>query len=156
MSDVNIRHSSRFALATIVSLLLVVVVTAAVIGSGRGTATFAAGTPESTAQAYLQAVADNRRSDALEFLTEDARRNCQTDSAGPFFTQRLSRVTLLHTDLNGDRADVQVAITQSFGGGLFDTDGSTVRSTLTLERTSDGWRISAGLWPFACIKRVAP
>ncbi len=146
----------RIVLGGAAVMLVALLVVALIVGATRDRARFEAGTPEATVQAFLRAVVDNRRQDATEQLTEEFRERCPASRSGQYYP-RISRVVLVNAFAEGDEATVEVAITESFGAGLFDTNESTVNATLVLARTAEGWRISEAPWPFYdCLVRVGP
>lgn len=100
-------------------------------------------TPEGTVQAWLQALADgDDRGDlvALDEACDDL------GGIGPEVGEGV-RAAVLDSRVDGDRATVDLTITEDFGGGLFD-DGYTHEERYELRRDRDGWVITGFEWPY--------
>lgn len=145
--------STRWLIATVVGVILVAVA-AVVVSSVREPAVLPEGTPEATVQRYLQAVADGDREDVLETYTPDLRRRCEGEQGPeprpPLPEERMSfDADLLEVrELDGDRADVEVRISEFSGEPPFGGGGYDHTEVLRVERVDGGWGIADASWPY--------
>ena len=123
-----------------VVVVLLVVVTLAVLALQEPT-TYDASTPEGVAQRYVQAVIDRDEDAAAGYLDDD--QACDEADLRLAYVPESIRIVLRETRIDGDGAEVDLAITQ--GGGL--GAGFTEEATLVMASTPDGWRISEPPWP---------
>lgn len=129
--------------AAVAGLLVV----AAILAGRQDVTTFGADTPEATTQTYLQAMKDRRFTSALDTFIDKLAERCGSTLGTDLYYPDIARVALLESDINGDRATVQVAITEAFEGGLLNLNENTMNETIVLTRASTGWRISEAPWP---------
>ncbi len=130
-------------------VLLVLLVVAAVAGSGRSTTDYEPGTPEAAVQDYFQALIDNRSADAFEFYSAELADNCDRpylDVSSP----RVSRVVLDTVTIDGSRATVVVRITQRWDDGPLMNDEDTFTETLSLVKQDGRWVFEQVPWPYPC------
>lgn len=129
--------------------LLVSLVVAAVVGSGRSTTDYEPGTPEAAVQDYFQALIDNRSADAFEFYSVGLADNCDRpylDVSSP----RVSRVVLDRVTIDGSQATVVVRITQRWDDGPLMNDEDTFTETLSLINEDGRWVFGQVPWPYPC------
>jgi len=129
--------------AAVAGLLVV----AAILAGRQDVTMFGPGTPEATAQTYLQAIKDRRWTAAFDTFTDKLAERCGSTPVTDLYYPDIARVALLESDINGDRATVQVAITEAIEGGLLNLNENTMNQTIVLTRSSAGWRISEAPWP---------
>lgn len=99
-------------------------------------------TPEGTVQRYLRAVVDGDHRSALEHV--DASLGCRVADFRFAWVPPSLAVRLVGTDVAGDRAEVDLALSENsgpFGAGF------EVPATLVLERHDGGWVIVETPWP---------
>ncbi len=131
------------------AMLLVLLVVAAVAGSGRSTADYEPGTPEAAVQDYFQALIDNRSADAYGFYSAELADNCDRpylDVSSP----RVSRVVLDTVTIDGSQATVVVRITQRWDDGPLMNDEDTFTETLSLINEDSRWVFDQVPWPYPC------
>ncbi len=131
------------------AVLLVLLVVAAVVGSGRSTTDYEAGTPEAAVQAYFQALIDNRSVDAYEFYSAELADNCDRPYLD-VYSPRVSRVVLDTVTIDGSRATVLVRITQRWDDGPLMSDEDTFSETLSLINEDGRWVFDQVPWPYPC------
>ena len=100
-------------------------------------------TPEGTVQAWLQSVADD---EPATDLLDDIGCGLPLDHELRF--DGALRAVVVDSTTQGDQATVEVAITETQGGGLFD-DGWTHDATYQLQRSGNGWLITGFDWPWS-------
>jgi hypothetical protein len=131
------------------AVLLVLLVVAAVVGSGRSTTDYGPGTPEAAVQDYFQALIDNRPADTFEFYSTELADSCDRpyrDVSSP----RVSRVVLDTATIDGARATVVVRITQRWDDGPLMNDEDTFTETLSLVNQDGRWVFDQVPWPYPC------
>lgn len=99
-------------------------------------------TPEGTVQAWLQSMADDEPATGL--LAEV---DCGLPPDHELRFDGALRAVVVESTTEGDRATIEVAITET-QGGLFD-DGWTYDATYELQRSGDGWLITGFDWPWS-------
>lgn len=107
----------------------------------RNPAALPPGSPEATVQAFLQSMVDDEPDTSL--LVAGA---CGTPQDSLGGEERL-RIVVDDITIDGDTAQVDLTVTETSGSGMFD-GGSGHTDAYWLERTTDGWRISAFTWPW--------
>lgn len=124
---------------------LVVALVAGVVLLRPGVAEFGAGTPEAVVQGYLEAVIDGDTRAALGHLTPELQSACRRKVRHAWVPESV-RITLAGTHIDGDRAEVDVVVTEVHPPGPL-SESYSFDETLYLERTGDGWAISSTPWP---------
>ncbi|TAK81087.1 MAG: hypothetical protein EPO16_00295 [Dehalococcoidia bacterium] len=144
-------NSTRW-LAGIGAAILLAVVAGLVITvtTGRET-TYPEGTPERVVQDYLHAVSDRDATAATSFLSPELAARCSTTYRDPIVNRSAGlRATLDRATVRGDKAEVQVRITETYGAGPFGSNESTQNVAFNLTKSDAGWRISEAAWPLYC------
>ncbi len=108
-------------------------------------------TPEGTAQGYYQAINDGDQEAALAYLDADLVQRCDQYALYYRFGNREDAsisVVILTTEIDGNKASVDVRVTENYGGEPF--GGGTYRhdETLQMERRGDRWMILGVPWPW--------
>jgi len=138
-------HSPDRALvggAIVVGVIVVAAGIAALAGSGP--TTYQPGSPEATAQAYVQAVLDDDTA-AIQSLVIDS--SCDV---GPrYFGDEPIRVTLVGTDIVGDTATVRIDVTHGTSDPIFG-GGWDENSQINLRQVDGSWAVDGDSWPFWC------
>ncbi len=130
--------------------VLVAALVAGVLLLRPGVDEFEAGTPEATVQGYLEAVLDGDQRGALSYLAPDLQAACRRQ-IGSVWVPESARVTLKGTYVDDGQAEVDVVVTEYHPPGPFESGSNAFDVTLYLDRTADGWAISAAPWPlWAC------
>ena len=129
----------------ILSAIAVLVVVALVVVFGRGAPEqLDPETPEGVVQRYSAAAIDGDEVAAAEFLTPDAREDCDRVSGE---VADSIRVTLLGTEQRDDSADVRVSIITTYGdGGPFGPSESQTDGVFDLVRQDGDWLIDRAPW----------
>ena len=150
------KIESRSVLWAVGATIAIGLVISGVLVATRSPELLGLGTPEGTAQRYLQAVFDDEPEAAEAFLSTDLRGRCldELDDAG---TNNNSRAVLLDTTTSDDSAVVKVEITRYSDPSPFETSEYSFDIKLVLSRMADGWEISEAPWPVEyCLERSQP
>jgi hypothetical protein len=138
--------------AVVVGLLVV----AAVLNATRSTPELDPATPEGVAQAFLLEVFDEDYDAAAEYFTPELADRCEAGDRF-FYGEEPGRAALVDTEIDGDRARVEVEITTTYGESPFDLSESTFEATLIMRRIDGRWLISEPVWQFfSCPEGVTP
>lgn len=132
------RRTGLVAAAAVVAVLLVVVVVA-LVARPR---TYDRGTPEGVVQAYVAAVVDGDSVAAAALLASGS--PCAATDLDTAYVAPGTRVDLVGTDVQGDRALVRVNVSVDT---LEPVPGPGETRTIRLTRTADGWRVDGIPWP---------
>lgn len=141
-------------LLVILSVIGVLVIVALAVVFSRGEPELLdESTPAGVVQRYSSAVIEGDESAALEYLTDEAQRDCEkfenasTDNV---------RVTLVSTTEREDSADVKVSIVTSYeGGGPFDSSEYETEEVFDLVKADGGWLIDRTPWPLTVCTNTA-
>ncbi len=138
------RHSRNILI--VIGAVVAVLIGVAVVLALRPPAELDPATPEGTAQGYFQAVLDDDEDLALGYLIPDLRQRCDTGEMR-YMTPNGARVVIISTEIDGADAEVEVEITESYGGGPFDAGSHSFDETLVMERHGERWLIAEIPWP---------
>lgn len=142
-----VRRGANQVLAVIVILTLGLAAVAAYLTSSQETREYTPTSPEGVVQMYLRDVIKGKNEDATVFLSQESR--CDATDLDRSWMPENVRVNLRETQIEGDRAFVEVAADIS-SGGPFD-DYYTENHTFRLARESGVWRILGIPWPmYSC------
>ena len=130
----------------IFGVLVAVLVGSAVVLALRPPPEFSPSAPEGAVQAYYQAVLDDDEDLASTYLVEDLRDRCDTGFMEHGIVSRFG-VVIVHTEVKGAEAEIEVEITETYGEGPFDAGSYTFNENLALERHDDRWLIADIKWP---------
>lgn len=138
-----------------VFVVLAIIVTLALAGSRLRS--YEEGTPEATAQAFIQALFDEDPEAAHVYLSADLQERCDPDDIDLWWVQSSDSASFEDVKINGDHADIELRLqARQYDLGLFpfdfyDWDRET---ELELDRIDDEWVITNATWPLAgCIWR---
>ena len=134
------RPSSTAIVVAVLAMLALVALV--VVASQREPVQLSLDTPEGTVQAWLQSVVDDQP--AMDLL---APTDCTSPRLGGLRTEGAVRAVVVDTRIDGDRATVELSVTEGGDTSLFD-DGWTHDATYELQRTDDGWSITGFDWPW--------
>lgn len=144
MDGEQARAQSRSVLIVAVAAVAVLVVVTVVALAVRSPTEFEPGTPEATAQGYVQAVVDDDATTAIGYLSEALKETCTPSDFRTTYIPESLRVTLSATAIEGETAEVDLNIEEGGGGlgGSYDYD-----VTLYMARQDGAWVISEPPWP---------
>ena len=145
MSDV--RRGANQVLAVIVLFTLVLAAVAAFLTSSRETQDYALNTPEGVVQSFLNDVIDGKNEDAARYFSVTS--TCDATDIDRSWIPDTVRVNLTNTQIEGDRAYIDVAVDmnqdQLFG------DMYSEKHNFRLVRESGVWKILGIPWPlYSC------
>lgn len=138
------RHS-RIVL-TIIGAVAIILIAVAMVVAIQPPAEFDPGTPEGTAQAYYQALLDGDGDLALSYLEDRLVADCSTHELA-YVIPDSARVVISETEIDGDVAQVDIVITETWGEGPFGGGSHTFDETLLMTRDGETWVISRIPWP---------
>ncbi len=141
--------SSRKVLIGIAALA-VVLIAAAIVLALQPPAEFDPATPEGTAQGYFRGVLDHDADLALGYLSDDLVSRCDPGEIRDNFRNAIAddvRVVIVSSSVDGDRARVEVAITETRGRDLVFSDSHRFEETLVMDRHGNRWVIAEQPWP---------
>lgn len=125
-----------------------IVLLGAVAAVVAGTTSAAAGdpsTPAGAVQAYLQAIARGDIGAAADRLEPAG--PCTTEDLTRAYLPSSIRAVLGDASTDGDRAVVQVEVTEDSGGELFGSNGYQHTERFALVRTGADWSLTGTPWP---------
>lgn len=147
------RHRRADLLLIGAVAVLLVVALVAVLLSRQHTATYAEGSPEATAQAYLSAVVAGDTAEAARHLDPD--RGCTAANLEVAYIGDAARVVLRESQVDGETARVRVEVVS--GGGMLSGPEWVREETLRLRRdaaSETGWVVTGVPWPaYECAGR---
>jgi hypothetical protein len=138
--------------ATGIALGLLALV-AVILGTRPGP-TLDPATPEGTVQAYARAVIDGDEEAAWALLDPETQERCEDQ----LFWDREARIRVAigETTITGDRARVEVTVTQSYGQGPFDGGQWSNTESFRLRSVDGSWRVRSGPYQFVSCPEVRP
>lgn len=129
------------------AVVIAVVAVVAVLAATKGVTNFDETTPEGTAQAYVTAVLEGDHGAAQSLLSEALQDRCSlTDLSDAWVPERV-RVTLRDVTIDGDRATVELHLTEGASGTPFEPYEYRNRASLFMVAAEDGWVIDEVPWP---------
>ncbi|MEZ5411681.1 MAG: hypothetical protein R2761_26845 [Acidimicrobiales bacterium] len=141
----NVRTAITIGIPTVVLVLLV---TAALLASRRDSVTYADGSPEAVAQSYFEALIDHDAGGAYELFTPALQSRCPRPPSAEVDYLAITRVVLDEVTTSGGTATVRVSVTQDLDSGPFGSGEVTNTETLRLEKIDGRWLIGDLPWPF--------
>lgn len=142
ISDAQRRSANR-VLAIIVAVTVLLIATAAILTTTRETKTLSPDSPEGVVQLYLENVINGKNDLAAKNFASDSLCNA-SDIDRAYFTEDF-RVSLVNTEITGDRAYVKIDVNYS-SGGPFDSGYSEIQN-YRLIKESGAWKITGIPWP---------
>ena len=145
MSDV--RRGANRVLAVIVVLTFSLAAVAAILTSSKEANNYAPNTPEGVVQLFLKDVIDGKNEDAARYFSVTS--TCDATDIDRSWIPDTVRVNLTNTQIEGDRAYIDVAVDMN-QGQLFG-DMYTEKHNFRLVRESGAWKILGIPWPlYSC------
>lgn len=143
------RARPNLVLGVVVGVVAILVVVAAVVASTRTSLPADPTTPAGTVQLFVTAVLDGDDEAAVALL--DPALGCRAPLPQRGLQDARVSFAVAGTRLFGDRAGVEVDVTQYGSGGPF--DAYSHRETYELVAHGDGWLITGEPWPvYICEK----
>lgn len=131
-----------------IGIIIVLAIIIALALAGRGLQEFEAGSPEATAQAYIQALFDDDFDEAVGYLSEELQTRCRP---GDLRASDLEDTAIFEeVRRDGDHAEIELRLSdgESFPGDFPFDDYRWSRDTeLELDRIDGVWRITWAAWP---------
>ena len=148
------HHMPGTAALVTIGVVLVAAVAAIALLAGRDVVDYAPGTPEATAQAYIQALFDRDYETADALLSPTARARCPSFDT-EFNDTRTGAATFEQVRRYDDRIVIDILLTGArFEPGPFPIEEDRIETELSLRQIDGEWRIIAGEWPFdRCARR---
>ena len=145
MSDV--RSGANRVLAVIVIFTFALAAVAAILTSSKEARDYAPNTPEGVVQSFLENVIDGKNEDAARYFSMTS--TCDATDIDRSWIPDTVRVNLTNTQIEGDRAYIDVAVDmnqdQLFG------DMYSEKHNFRLVRESGAWKILGIPWPlYSC------
>jgi len=151
MSEMNSNRTSNRILALLGAVVAVLIVVGVVFGM-QPPPQFDPGSPEAAAQGFYEAAFDDDEELAATYLTVELNLACDGDLW--FRSSRTdARVVMTRSEVEGDQAEIDVAIDISAGDGPFGGISYLREESIVLEMHDDVWLISESTWPmdsFSC------
>ena len=145
MSDV--RRGANRVLAVIVVLTFSLAAVAAILTSSKEAKNYAPNTPEGVVQLFLKNVIEGKNENAARYFSMTT--TCDATDIDRSWIPDTVRVNLTNTQIEGDRAYIDVAVDMN-QGQLFG-DMYTEKHNFRLVRESGAWKILGIPWPlYSC------
>jgi len=153
MSEMSPNTTSNRILSAIGALVAALVVVGVVFAM-HPPPQFDPGSPETTAQGFYKAAFDDDEELAATYLTDELDLACDGDL---WFrsTRTDARVVMTRSEVDGDRAELDVAIDISAGDGPFGGGAYRRDETVVFESQDGVWLIAEPTWPmdsFGCLE----
>ena len=138
----------------IIAGIVVLAVAAVVLVLARGREDYVADdTPAGVAHNYFLAIERQEYEKAYGYLSDELKNRPTLDefisTVGHNFNQGEAALKIGETTLTGDRASVQVIITNYSGGGPFESNRYSNTDTAQLKRNAKGaWQLTAYPYPY--------
>jgi len=144
--------SARWLVAVggVIATAVIVSVVVAVLGNREQE--FDPGTPEAAVQDYLRAIAERDTTRAFSVISHAIDEECAPFPSDAIIYGVADRFSarLKETVERGDRTEVRVALTESWGSGPFDSGESNWEHTFVLIYEDGQWRFDEVPWPLYC------
>lgn len=156
MERTQMSKSNQLLAAMAIGIIALIAV-AAVFVAIQDPAEFDPGTPEGVVQSYLVAVLDDDAEAAHALLTPELQARCDIEDLDDrYYHEEDRRITLVESDINADRATIEVKFTATYNEGPFGYSESSYEETFRLTRNDGSWQISRAPWPYYRCPEVSP
>ena len=134
--------SNRFAGFAIAGLLIVIAA-AGILAATRPTTSIDPASPVGVVKQYVNAVMDGDHDRAADLFAMNS--DCEAEDLDRTYVDPGSRIDLLDSSIDGDRARVRIAIAVPGGGVMGDM--WTEERTIRLTKTDGPWKLTGIPWP---------
>jgi hypothetical protein len=131
-------------------VVLALLVTLAV--ADRNVRSYDPGTPEATAQAYIQALFDEDRDAAYAHLSADLQDDCKPNDLDLWWVRGAESASFDEVRIDGDHAEIELRLLSTdFELGIFPLENYDYsrETELELDRFESEWVITDATWPLA-------
>ena len=135
--------SNRIFLVVVGGGLLVILAIAGIYGAMQKPVDLDPGTPAGVVQQYVTAVMDGDNDRAADLLANST--ECDAGDLDRAYIDPASRIEMLESAIDGDRARVRIAV-ETPSGDLVQSMWTDER-TIRLERVNGQWQITGVPWP---------
>ena len=143
------RVRPNLVLAVVVGAVAILVVVAAVVAASRTPPRADPATPQGTVQLFVTAVLDGDDEEAVALL--DPALGCRVPLPQRGWSGTRATFAVVGSRDFGDRASVEIDVTEYRSGGLF--DAYSHRESYQLVAEGGGWLITGEPWPvYVCEK----
>jgi len=143
--------TDKFLIGIVVGIvLLVIVAVVVVLARGQNEEYMADNTPEGVAHNYFLAVQRKEFDKAYGYLSDEIEEKPNLDEfIASVDSQNESALKIGKTTIDNERARVELAITNYYGGGPFDSGRYTSQETAYLRQDANGnWKIFEFPYPY--------
>ena len=144
------QSSSNRILVIIVVLTLALAAVAAFLTSSRDIKELTPNSPEGVVQLFLEAVIDGKNEDAARYFSSTS--TCDAADIDRSWMPETVRVNLADTEIDGDKAFIEISVDISSGGPFDDYYVET--HNYRLARENGSWRILGIPWPLYSCEEV--
>ncbi|MEA2000962.1 MAG: hypothetical protein U9N84_03620 [Actinomycetota bacterium] len=151
MNDKTPRMPGTPILIGIGFLVMVAVIVALALAGGN-IRTYDPGTPEATAQAYIQALFEEDTDTAFGYLSPELQAKCEPKDIELWWVRRADSASFDEVRSDGDHAEIELRLKSSdYDLGIFPFDNYDYsrETELELDRLDGEWVITDATWPLA-------
>jgi hypothetical protein len=135
-----------------IGVVVVIALIVALALAGGDVRTYEPGTPEATAQAYLQALFDDDEEAAHAYLSPALQERCEPWDLDTWWARDAESAVFDEVRVDGDHAEIELRlISREYDLGLFPFDNYdyTRETELELDRIAGEWVVTDATWPLA-------
>jgi hypothetical protein len=135
-----------------IGILLLLALLVALTVAGSNVRTYEAGTPEATAQAYIQALFDGDIHTGHGYLSKDLQQKCEPRDLDLWWVGHADSASFDEVRIDGDHAAIELRLVSSDyepGAFPFDNYDNSQETELELDQLDDVWVITDATWPLA-------
>lgn len=144
------KPGSPILIGISVVVVLALLVTLAL--TDRNVRSYDPGTPEATAQAYIQALFDEDRAAAHGYLSSDLQDKCEPYDLELWWVRGAESASFDEVRIDGEHAEIELRLLSTdFELGIFPFDNYDYsrETELELDRVAGEWVITNATWPLA-------